>query len=184
MMQWSSRTLFLAGSLAVNLILVGFVVGVGAQRLKPDAGDPVPVEIGGGLDPRAFFEVLSEEQRDAVREQFLAEGRRARPILRNAIEARRTLGAVIVEEPYDAEAVRAALAHVREVERGLQQRGDDVMIEALSNVEPGVREQYLERLRARRESFRRRGGGGGGGGGGGARSDAPRDAARPAPDER
>jgi uncharacterized membrane protein len=153
-MPWSTRDLVLAGSVAVNLVLAGFVVGAGV-RLAGDGGRPDPRAFDAPIGPRAGLE-LTDEQRRAMREAFEGAGLRAAPLFRELREARDAFETAVRAEPFDADGARAALARIRTAETQLRERSNDVMITILSDLPADERAQMLEGMRDAGRRFRGR----------------------------
>jgi uncharacterized membrane protein len=157
MMRWSGRDIALAGSIAANLLLAGFVVGVGARVFKQDVVGPPPsadVDMGGPVNPLVLLEGLDPDERDAVRRRFREEARDAMASLREAGEARQDFYDAMAAEPFDADAARDALARSRRAERMLQDRGDALMIEAIAGLSADERAQFVARVGEWRQRVR------------------------------
>jgi uncharacterized membrane protein len=165
---WSIRDIVLAVSLAANLLLLGFVVGAGVRLAGPAATRPEPVAFSERLSPRGLLQGLSPDARREVRQAIVGEGLRAAPLLRELREARAAFEATARAEPFDAEAVREALAQLQQVEGQLRDRSSELVITILEDLPPEERARALVEMRDRRRGFRRR-------------SDGSRDRDGPAP---
>lgn len=106
------RPILLLVSLALNLFLIGTVVGglVVGQRLRamrppPERGGPALWVAARGLSP---------EHREAYREVLRGEGGQVRAKLREAREARAEAWRSLEKEPFDQAAVRRKLAAARD----------------------------------------------------------------------
>jgi len=185
MSGWSRRDMILAGSLAVNLLLAGFVLGAGARALGGGGFHGGPSQMGPGAElmhPRAVIAGLPADERRAALREFRREGARARPMLREARAARDELAEALAREPFDADNVRAAFELVREAEAKLHERGQDLMIALLARMSPEERAEFVRAMHDRhrghgRRSRRRHGGGAPGGGA----WDGPRDGSMDGP---
>lgn len=162
MTRWSVRDLVLAGSLAANLLLVGFVVGAGVRYAGGGAPPPDgPVAGGGMLQPRVLFESLTPDEREALRRRLRGDGVGMAPLLRDVRDARRDLDAAMRAEPFDDAQVRAVLERVRDVEQRMQARSQELMVDILADMPTDERARVLEAMRERRRFPGPRGGGGG-----------------------
>lgn len=105
------RPILLVVSLALNLFLIGTVVGglVVGQRLR--AMRPPPER--GGPPLWVAARELSPEHRDAYREVLRGERGEVRMKLRSARDARTEAWQAMGKDPFDAEAVRDKLAAAR-----------------------------------------------------------------------
>jgi uncharacterized membrane protein len=112
-------------SLALNLFLIGAVVGVGAMGLRP----PHRPEARSGPGMAAAAEALSPEQRMAWRTMLREQARVSGPKLREARIARRTAWRRVAEEPMDTQAILADLARSRTIEQAERTAMDQRMVE-------------------------------------------------------
>jgi uncharacterized membrane protein len=159
MPTWSTRDLILAVSVAVNLVLLGFLVGAGVRMSGPGAAQSATDQLGPSFAPRGVVEGLPPEARRTVRRAIIGEGARSAPLLRELREARAAFEATASAEPFDIEATRAALENVREVERRLQDRSGELMIGILEGLPSEERAQALRDMLDRGRRFRGRRGG-------------------------
>jgi uncharacterized membrane protein len=153
MPRLTTRDLVLAGSIAANLVLAGFVIGAGVRLAGPGAPPAEPPRVETRVSPRALIEQLSPEQRRAMREAFVGEGLRSAPLFRELRDARGDFDAAVRAEPFDAEGARGALDRVREAERQLQERGNEMMVEILADLPVEERERVLNAMRERGRRF-------------------------------
>jgi uncharacterized membrane protein len=154
MPAWSNRDLVLAVSVAVNLLLLGFLVGAGARLAGPGAPSSDAASFDAAFGPRRVLESLSPAERRDVRRTIVGEGLRATPLLRELRAAREDFEATARAEPFDVEATRAALERLREVERQLQDRSGELMLTILGELPPEERAQALREMRDRGRRFR------------------------------
>jgi uncharacterized membrane protein len=156
-MAWSKRDLLLAGSIAVNLVLVGFVVGAGARLSSADAPRRGPEIAAPALSTRALIRSLPEAERPRARREILGEGVRSAPLLGELREARREFEESVRAEPFDAEGARAALVRLRSAESELRTRSSELVITILADLPAEERARILTEMSERRRGFRRRG---------------------------
>lgn len=149
------RILLLA-SLAVNLLIVGLIVGAmlfgrghgdGSERLRA-ARD---------LAPAPFVLAVEREDRRALvselRERSAPYRRRDRAEVRAALE---DLLHVLREEEFDAAAIQSLMEDERRRALGRQEAGQQVMLEYLSNLSDEERRAYADRLEEIVRRFGRR----------------------------
>ncbi len=156
MPRLSTRNLILAGSMAANLVLLGFVVGAGVRLAGPGPSAPPP-EAFEGASPRSLLFGLDREQRVRIRDEMIREGQRSAPLFRELGEARRDMEAAVLAEPFDIEGARAALARQRDIGRQLEARSDDLILRIVSDLTPEQRARAVEARRERAERFQDRG---------------------------
>ncbi|MCR9260076.1 MAG: periplasmic heavy metal sensor [Pseudomonadaceae bacterium] len=124
--------ILLVTSVALNLLLVGFVVG---KRAMPEAGtDPTRVY------PR-WARTLPEPRRDALRPVVRAHMQAIRPSLRELRLLHRNLRAAIVADPFDATALDDALRALREQDGKVQVVSHNSFIDFVAKLTPAEREQ-------------------------------------------
>jgi uncharacterized membrane protein len=132
-------------SLAVNLLLVGLIIGAVAAgaRLRRDAP--------GGAFSRADFaqimETLPEESRRVVRRAVVRGWFQSRDNRNEAGRLRREAFEIAAAEPYDAERVRAAFARMREADAATTGVYHDRIADALGELTPDQRRAALEAIR-------------------------------------
>lgn len=119
--------IWLIASLMANALLIGLIIGGGLGQKR--AGPPV----GGSGSEQALMRGIDQsvpsDQRRAVRQAFrraFADTRQERIKLRNA---RRDLGRLLAADPYDADAVAAGFAAMRDADATMKARMHDVLAE-------------------------------------------------------
>lgn len=159
----SRRTLVIVAfvSLAVNLFLIGGVVGAGLMSLRPQPPRP---EARSGPGMNAAAQALSPEQRQAWRMMLREQARSAGPDLREARNARREAWGRIGEEPMDTQAVLATLARSRAIEHQARTEMDRRMVAFAAELPPSDRERLGAALSQPPPGRLGRGGPGPGGG--------------------
>ncbi len=124
----------LIGSLALNLALVGFMVG---RATSP------------GFDPaRAFprwVKTLPEPRRDQLRPLIREHFRTIRPQLAEMRSAQRAVNHAITAEPFDAEALSAALAQMRKVQQSTFASTDRSFASFVGNLSQAERQALASR---------------------------------------
>lgn len=154
-MEGRFRTVLLIGSLALNLFLVGAIVGglVVGQRLRVHRMPPV----GAGPMLWTAARELPPEHRAAYREVLRGEGGEARRQLRAARDARAEAWSGLASEPFDAEAVRKQLAAAREQDSKARGALEDRIVAFAETLSAEDRARFVEGLaRPPREGPRRR----------------------------
>ncbi|MEM9750159.1 MAG: periplasmic heavy metal sensor [Pseudomonadota bacterium] len=166
------RSVILCGSVALNLFLLGAIVGGGLAGLrlaKSNAGPRVPVtaDYKGAIDPQVVVGALDHGQRRKVRREILGAVREMRPVFDEVIEARGAALEVLEAEAFDVEAFRAALTRLEEAEQVARLRGyetfasisEDLNLEDRQRVAGALREdRRLHQVRRRIHRHMRHGG--------------------------
>ncbi|MES3030040.1 MAG: periplasmic heavy metal sensor [Pseudomonadota bacterium] len=142
----SRKTLLivLVVSLAVNLFLVGGVIGglVVGQRLRPDR----PPMTRMNQPVWAAAQVLGPEQARAYRTMLRGEGMEARTVMRQTREARaqawRTLGA----EPFEPATTKQRLAEIRDREAATRGEIDGRIVDFAGGLTPTERRKLATAL--------------------------------------
>ncbi len=155
----------LAVSVLLNMVLLGAGVGYGVSALTtprvapvsvaPDEQASLEAQIlarpsdlwNRDLNPRALLAALPPEYRRTAMREFIREGRRASPVVREAMQARREVLRQIFEEEFDAEAVGRTLDAARTTEIEMIGRGHRILLSVLAEVPPDIRQHTLARVR-------------------------------------
>ncbi len=120
-------------SLAVNLLLIGFLLG----QSRND---------GPRLDPTQMFprwaRTLPEERRESLRPVLREHFRNIRPQLRDMRRHQRSLYEAIAAEPFDPETVREALEQMHQANSTLQTSTYDSFVDFLSRLTQEERRQF------------------------------------------
>lgn len=145
-------TWVLYASLAVNLLILGIVLG---WLLSPDG----PRRLDGparSLMGAPFAEALSREDRRALLRQMAGRADRIEGT-RDALRARfETLLAALRDETWDRDAVEAVLETQREAAEGRQRIGEALLLDRLEEMSVDERRAYADRLEERVRHGRRR----------------------------
>ena len=151
--KWLIAALVL--SLAGNLALAGFVAG------RISAPPPVPA----GLDPMlGMFRVLHalpEARREVLRPEVRAGFRGLRDELRRMRSAQHGINAALIAEPFDQEALAAALARFRAALLDSQEHNHEALIRIAGRMTTSERQLLRDAMtRARPPQHRERDGAG------------------------
>lgn len=133
----------LTGSLALNLALVGAMVGAHFSDRK---GSPKGEREIQSSFVGPYGRALSKEDRRAIRRALLT---RAPSLKEKRGEMRRIVGELseaLRAEPFDPEAVNTILDKQREVQFRLQDTGREVLIERLTAMTPEARAAFADNL--------------------------------------
>ncbi len=164
--KWTTAAL--AASLALNVFVVGAVVGgraAGVRLAGPHTEAPAPQgEVApwlGRMNPEGLVRRLPREERRRIARMIGAQVREARPLLLRARQARAEAYRALRAEPFDADAAAAAIAASREADDAVRARGQDVIIAILAELSPEARAQVFkpgagERLRPGQNRLRQR----------------------------
>lgn len=144
MTMGKSRTILLIVSLALNLFLVGAVVGglVVGQRLRAER----PALARGGPALWAAARDLPPEHRAAYRDVLRGEGGEVRQRLRAAREARVEAWRGLAAEPLDPAAVRRQLAAARTLDTEARGTLEDRIVTFAMSLPPQDRAVFVEGL--------------------------------------
>lgn len=118
-------------SVLANLVLLGLLAGIFLKAPKP-------------VHPRGHVErppiELSDEDRAEVRLLMRESFEAARPAMDIRREAERALAETLKAEPYNEDAARAALAHLRETDRTAREIVGNHLFDHLDTLSPEQRE--------------------------------------------
>jgi len=142
----------LALSLALNVFAIGAVAGAGymRQRLVEPRAERGPPML-------RIAERLPEEKREAFRARMRQEGLAARPLIRQAREARRDAVELFGQPQYDPKAAAGALGRARDSEFAARAQLENAMADFALTLTPQERAELAKAMQPRR-----RGGGPGG----------------------
>jgi uncharacterized membrane protein len=142
-MSEKSRTVLLVVSLALNLFLVGAIVGglVIGQRMR---GPPPAARGGPAL--WAAARTLPAEDRMAYREVLRGEGGSARRELRAAREARVEAWRTLADEPFNAATARRRLAEARALDAEARAALEDRIVDFAATLDAEERKRFVEGL--------------------------------------
>jgi len=146
-------------SLALNLFLIGGVVGAGLMGLRGPPQHRPEARSGPGM--AAAAQALTPDQRQAWRMMLREQAQASGPDLREARVVRRDAWRKIGEEPMDTQAILAELARSRAIEQQARTAMDRQMVAFAADLAPTDRERLGEALS--RPPERRMGGSGRGG---------------------
>jgi len=142
--------ILLGVSLALNLGVAAAVAGIAIRHGGPPHGGPGFRDIGG------FARFVPEARQDAARaelERHKEEFDAARDRMR---EAREKAGEIFVAEPYDAEALKQALAEMRAASGESRAPLHEAMVNIGATLTPEERAAVIEAFRERGRRWRER----------------------------
>jgi len=136
-MKARSTTILLIVSLAINFLVAGAAIGF-ILREKP--GPKFPNHLG-----RVLADVDPEQRKDLKQRfrEFREEGKERHQEMRRH---QRKLAKVVMREPFDEDAVRAAFTEARAARDEVQAHMQDQMIEAIKDLEPQQRAEVMKRI--------------------------------------
>lgn len=140
--------LALIGSLVANMLFVGLFAGA---MLRPGGWHGHK-----GHGPGAFMWQLPRERREAIRNQFLKDREELKGKRQRIGELREKARVLIAKEPFDAEAVKAAVAEIGAARAELHGLASERFVQLLSGMSAEERKLFLEHRRHLRK-WRRRG---------------------------
>lgn len=147
------RKVLLIGSLALNLIFIGLIVGAVLRGGPPGSGPRHLDRMSMGLG--AYIEALPPDVRAGVKAAgggFDLADRRAR--FQAVREGRRAMTAALKADPFDADALRAAVAGHRNAALGGSVALQDAFVEAFAALSPEQRAEVLEKARSLKRAWR------------------------------
>ncbi|NIY72383.1 periplasmic heavy metal sensor [Marivivens donghaensis] len=142
-MRLGLRILLIA-SLALNMMIIGLVVG-GIAKGKP----PRSFSGGYGFSLGAVGAALDEDDRRALRDDL--RGREdLRPPRREDLNAMRdAFTAAIISEPFDRSVLEALFTEQRDRQFEVMQAGQEAMLDRLDQMSADERKAFVERLNRR-----------------------------------
>lgn len=135
-------------SLALNVLLIGAIVGWRLERLSAREAEP-PAR-------GAFMASLTPQERAELRRTLRAAFFETREERHAARRERAALMELATAETYDAAAVREALRRTRAAEMTLLSRIDDAVVAALAELPPEQRRAAVEAIVRERAAAARR----------------------------
>ena len=134
----------LVGSLVLNLLFIGAVAGMAVGHWGRGDGRP------GGPDPGfgPFTDALTREDRQALKRELarkVPDMRRMRAEMDGDMAA---VAATLRRDPFDAAALRAALAQMRGRFQSRMEIGVDLLVGRLTEMSPDERRAFADRLEA------------------------------------
>lgn len=145
------KTWALVASLAVNLLIVGLVVGAGL-RGGPDRGHYKPSE---GADFRSITQALPEKARGDLRKSVLGRDGTMRERRQRSADLRRDLILVLEAETFNPGALETLFTEQRTVLGDLAKDGHTLLLETISQMTPEERATFAENLRKGHKKKRR-----------------------------
>lgn len=134
-------------SLAVNLLVIGGIVGALGAGVRVQRAEPPEAIVERMPGPRAFLAALPPATRAKMREEMAASWTQSRDLRRAALQARRDAFQAAAAEPYDEARVRAAFQRLREADQAAIAVFHDNIARAFGQLSPEERREALEALR-------------------------------------
>lgn len=150
-MRWA---LFI--SLAVNLLLVGAIVGVALGEMRHEK-QRATAAVARAPNMRAILDALPPERAAEVQGKVADAWRTAKGERKEAREAREAVAGVVAAESYDRAAAGAAFARMRAADAAVTERFHDVVADAMANMTVEERRALLRQLATRRAGVMREG---------------------------
>lgn len=150
------------GLLLISVLANGVMGGVLIQRAAaPEADDVlrpgVELNVRQNFNPRAFMAALPETHRSDAR-AVLREGlREARPLFRDAVQARIDAQEALIVEPFDPEAIAEALVAARAAQSALEAHAERVLLSIAADLPADVRIEAINAAYGGRAPFGRLG---------------------------
>ncbi len=134
-------------SLAVNLLVIGGIVGALGAGVRVQREQPPGAVVERIPGPRAFLAALPPETRAKMRDELASSWTQSRDLRRAALQARRDAFQAARAEPYDEARVRAAFQRLREADQAALAVFQDNIVRAFGQLSPDERREALEALR-------------------------------------
>lgn len=150
------KTIILALSLLLNIMLIAFVITGEARKSRPSlpgfgerSGPP-------GLERLSRYESLTDTERQTMREAMRDRLPEIREKRRQAHDAHRAYNRALTEQSFDAEELKALSRVAADLRRDLHLLSQDIMIEAMASLPEEKRKLLMEERNKRHESSRGR----------------------------
>lgn len=146
------------GLLVVSVLFNGVLGGVLIQRALSGPQIAAPAHDGhpaarGRFNPHAFLMALPEEVRPAARQALREGAGEMRPLMHEAMQARRAAHDTLAAEPFDSAAALAALARVRAARDAMEAHGEAVVLDIAARLDPQTRRRVLREAWSGRPPF-------------------------------
>ena len=141
--------LLLAGSLALNLAVIGLAAGAAWRYSDKDKHWKRPLDIGAMI-----FRELDRDTRKALRHE--AGGSHGSYIKRRRAEGREVIG-MLRSDPFDADGLQALLQGQAEARHAFHSKVQDAWVSKLAAMTPEERADFASRLEERMQRRGRRG---------------------------
>ncbi|MFA5951315.1 MAG: periplasmic heavy metal sensor [Hyphomicrobium sp.] len=138
----------LLASLAVNLLVIGAVVGAGIaiKRHGPPHGGRGAEDYG----LMGFTRTLPSDRRKEIRKELKQERAKLRPLVDEIEQARDDAASVLASEPFNRDALRAASDKVTEREQTLKAAGLDMFLNHAEKLTAAERKSLSEWWKTKR----------------------------------
>jgi uncharacterized membrane protein len=143
----------LVASLAINLLVVGVIIGAGIFRRHFDG--PTANSLGPGL---VRYGLANSNTRGETRRILMSERDRILPLRRDLREARRGAVDALLAKPFDPARFRAAQASVNAMERRLGEESLDAVTAIAGTLSAEQRREFVDRRLSKRRYHRSRDG--------------------------
>ena len=151
--RWVMPLLFV--SLALNLLVVGAVIGRSFSPDRPDRNDRVSGQVRSVIG-EPFVRALDRDDRRALLSDVRRESKKFREN-RESLRARfEAFLAALRADPFVPEDVQRLLQDQRQVAQGRQELGEGLLLNRLSEMDAAERSDYADRLENSLKALRRR----------------------------
>lgn len=133
-------------SVLANGAMLGLTLHTVSDGPRFDHGDhrPPPGARGDGFNVRGFLGALPEEDREAAVERLRASREDVVERLRDVRRAQAGVEEALLREPFDPDAVRAALGELRQARGQMESEVEAAIVDILAVLPPEERLQALE----------------------------------------
>ncbi len=144
----------LVGSVAVNLLIAGVIVGAFIARTQhPDSGGTrrsIQSAAVAEFNGAGFFAALPAPEKQKARQIFVQNRKIQRQNIRHIRQLKRQIYALLREENLDRDAVISKLAELRKAEAEFSERGQMAILEVLLDMDAATRARVVREMRSPR----------------------------------
>ena len=132
----------LIGSLALNLAVVGVLVGFAVRGAAPKAGGPPSMP--GAI---SLLRAIPDSHRPEVRRAFNVQREKLRSFRMEIGDLRNQFLTVLENEPVDTEALEALLKQHSEIEVEISRNGRALLLDTIAKMDHETRQTFAENAR-------------------------------------
>lgn len=146
----------LIGSIALNGLLIGFLLASQGRKVNPPDRPPAVITVGADTtNPNRMLRALEPKRRRQIMHKALKEvrkqnGHNPRALLRELRAAKAQAMRIAAQEPLDIPALENAMQTMRALRENLAVQGDALMIEIMKQMTPEERRAVATKMRHQR----------------------------------
>lgn len=139
----------LIGSLALNALIISAIVGMVLRGPPSPRGSDAAAAAAPGL--AGILRAIPSEHHSKLKREFRENRDEHRDIRRKLGSLRADLATAIEADPFNVDDVRDIMNSHREVTTQIAEGGQEILLNALSEMSAGDREKFAENLRRKRK---------------------------------